>query len=124
MNLFHLGFGFSACPAAVGRQESEKMSPKVSPGSTTLGFDDSSFSVLPTHAASLPGYASPKGLLDPPTVRGGRAGAIFSTCSRGLLAQVILGWRHGTRLPFCTLYMAFMKVPNEPGAIRHFRNLI
>lgn len=55
MNLYHPGFGFSICPAAVGRQESEKMSPKVSPGSTSLGFDDSSFSVLPTHAASLPG---------------------------------------------------------------------
>lgn len=55
MKLFHLGFDFPICPAAVGRQESEKMSPKVSPGSTTLVFDDSSLSVLPTHAASLPG---------------------------------------------------------------------
>lgn len=55
MNLLYLRFIFPICPAAVGREESEKMNSKASSGSTTLGSDDSSLSGLPTHVASLPG---------------------------------------------------------------------
>lgn len=36
----------------------------------------------------------------------------------------ILGWRRGSRPPFFCPNHAFMRVPNEPRVLMHFRNLI